>query len=83
MDASTARRALMYLVKAHGDLLACAQEDTLCLRAMPAASAAAEAFERLVAEAAMLRLQEPGDSATLPPMPKGGVAGAEGGVAGA
>jgi len=72
MDASTARRALMYLVKAHGDSLACAQEDTLCLRAMPAASAAAEAFERLVAEAAMLRLQEPGDSATLPPMPKAG-----------
>lgn len=72
VDASTARRALMYLVAAHGDSLACAQEDTLCLRAMPAASAAAEAFERLVAEAAMLRLREPGDSATLPPMQKAG-----------
>lgn len=70
-DSGTAKRALMYLVAAHGDSLACAQEDTLCLRAMPAASAAAEAFERLVADAAVLRLREPGDAAfVLPPMPK-------------
>ena len=72
-DSGVAKRALMYLVAAHGDSLACAQEDTLCLRAMPAASAAAEAFERLVADAAVLRLREPGDAAfVLPPMPKAG-----------
>ena len=58
-----ARRALMYLVSAHGDSLACAQEDTLCLRAMPSISAAAAPFERLLAEVAALRFQPPSNPA--------------------
>jgi hypothetical protein len=63
---TAARKALQYLVAAHGDSLACAQEDTLCLRAMPAQSAAAAAFERILASVAQSQGGERGLTAPSP-----------------
>jgi len=61
-DEAAASHALVLLASAHGDSLAYAQEDALCLRAMPSVAAAATPFAKLLAAAAALRLQVRSDS---------------------